>query len=320
MRRIFILFYILCVAVHPLLSQPADNTINLSNDKKKRYLGITAAYSFNYMNSNINWGDIYNEGDNRYLVGVNPENYRNLIKIENYEDKHLIKYRSIPSYINTGYSVGLNYMSEIKKNGKFLYGISGSFVDNGLYYFSHVDDRWYSTVTGRYLNTFLPLIYYKTYIKTINFNFNLYYAINVYKNKIKLLPVMGLVRSQTAYTRISAYEFEGNRYIGGFNRKRFINKFDNDLFNIIFDRTFMFNYGLSLNLLTKNHFSLMFDYVLIFNHAKIWKTIINGEEFGEVSPGRTGYMLLHNVDFSNSRRLPQKQKKHLLEIKIMYNF
>ncbi|MFN4235017.1 MAG: hypothetical protein ACK4IK_09460 [Bacteroidia bacterium] len=286
------------------------------NNQKKYYFGVTAGNRFSYMNSNIDWADIYNNYCYKCKVGYYNNGYDYYINLANYEEKELIQERNFPSYTNKGFNIGLNYLAQFNPKSNFYYDVSLNYVDQGKYYYS-LSIFPASGTSGKHLYTFLPLVYYIAEIKTIDMNFKINYNIKVFKDKISLMPNIGLNRSHILHTQINAYEFEGNRYIGKFKREYYKDKYYNPFSKIIFDRAYQLNSGLSLNVNVKQKTMLMLNYTLIRNNIKIWKTMLKGENVGH-NGYNNGYMLLHNAERVKINYRPLKKAINVIELKIVY--
>lgn len=290
----------------------AQEPISENNNKRKRYIGITAGYRYSYMNSNIDWADIYNNYCYNCVVGYYKNGFRYFISMANYEEKELIKERNIPSYINKGFNIGINYLAQLNKVGNFYHDVSLSYVDQGKFYYSLAIDPVEGT-SGKHLFTYIPLVYYIAEIKTLDFNYRINYTINVVSNKLSLMPFAGINRSHILHTLINAYEFEGNGYIGKFKRKYYRDKYFYQFSNILLDRAYQLNAGMSVNFKVKENMIFMLNYSIIQNNIKIWKTMLKNEEVLS-----NGYMLLHNAESVKIVYSPQTKPIQVIEFKVVY--
>ncbi|GIV28745.1 MAG: hypothetical protein ACK4IK_09465 [Bacteroidia bacterium] len=300
-KRIIIFFITTIIINGYLFSQTVDSTISKTKVLKNKYWGITAGYSYSYMESNFNWKTIY-KNCNNCKVGYNRANVSNYIDIEYYEDKEYIKERNIPSYMNNGFNVGLNYLAPLRKKGNFFYEVSINYVDQGKFYYA---PAIYTKVLRLYSYTvyykpdditYIPLIYHLAEIKTLDLNLKINYRLNILRNKLSVMPFFGFNRSQLLHSRISVYEFEGNKYVGKFNRRYYPqDKYESRFKNIIYDRAFQLNTGISLMLKLKSKNWIMASYKIIDNNIIIWETLMKNEK------PWADYMLLHNKGVNNTR-------------------
>lgn len=319
-KIVFILFNVFIVRY--IYSQNESFKTSVEKGKKQSYFGIAVGFQYNYMNSNFNWEKAYNNYCGKCKVGYNyiKNGTENLIDLENYEDKDLIRERNIPSYINNGIYLGINFMHKIFKKYNFYYESNINFKDHGKFYYSEriiKDINFYIRDVNNYHNyegpyTYIPLIYNVAYLKTIGLNQKIYYNLKIIKN-ISIMPFLGLDYARIIHSEIKVYEFENNKYVGILNPKYYNNKvYKSEFKNVFFNNVKSLNYGISVNYNLDNKLLIGFSYSF-FEQSKN-KNLLNVLLKNDYNY----YQLLHNKKFNDSFNNINIGIVKLIELRVLY--